>query len=651
MKKIFYFIGAAGLLLNGCKEPAVDDAAFAPESSAVRTLTVNGVVETGTRAVWDDETKFSWENDDKITLVSDGTSYVSEGLAIDPTNAGHGVFTVKNVSGTTFNAFVTANGTYKTDGVEFTVGDTEITAGEVSLKSNVLLVSTESVEPEGEELNVPLTIVTPLVKFLVYGEASGEAIESISIKANAANIAGTASYSFDGNKVTVSDGKASVKATVSDATVAASKEAADGLYLSVLPTTVSDITYVVTTSAKTYNFTSKSGQTFAQNTIYTLPLNLANADADAAVEVTDVTVEDGGTDNKFYLGKTVTVTGTNLDKVSVVKIGETEISDVEAENTTMTFTVPEELEFETESNYEKATEFKLTFDGDNAQSITVYPFYYFKGVKLAIGVGSKDNYNDYIHDNAFFVPDYGRVLSVREWIDEKIDPNVLDDESGSPKTEDNCNTIITTYTGSSVVGNKLAAGTTKEQYYCAKPYILCSANTSGVLSIVSTPCGTNARIKNHRYKQTPSSTSYTALPTTCGTPIFGMKVITSVDTNSVRSKIYKAVAEGTLTSMDYTMNQDLNSSEIRLAGSGASGTTANMSDVIVIGYANYEFGLNNSSETQGVALKSSDIYQFGYIKFNNITGANFETGLVDITALDGKYVDFDIYWSKPLREK
>ena len=619
MKKIFYFIGAAGLLLNGCKEPAVDDAAFAPESSAVRTLTVNGVVETGTRAVWDDETKFAWENDDQITLVSGSTSYESEGLEVDESNPGHGVFTVKNVIGTTFNAFVTANGTYKTGSVEFTVGDTEITAGEVSLKSNVLLVSTSSVAPEDNELTVPLTIVTPLVKFLVYGEASGETITSISIKANAANIAGTASYSFDGNKVTVSEGKASVKATVSDATVAASKDAAEGLYLSVLPTTVSDITYVVTTSAKTYNFTSKSGQTFKENTIYTLPLNLANADADAGVVVDEVTVEDGGTDKKFYLGKTVTVTGTNLDKVSVVKIGETEISDVEAENTTMTFTVPEELEFETESNYEKATEFKLTFDGDNVQSITVYPFYYYPNITI----GAQDASN---RDKAFFVPDLGRVISTDEF--NNFDGGNCFDPYIAANTQKANNSL-----------NKDVIKTADE-YYSVPAYVFCTYSTNNKTFSIISPSNSATQIRNFR------TTGNDQLTSGYGTPVVGFRNIEFTGSIDAEQKSAEKTKNGSLTSVGDLLPKVISSGAPQYDGTGTANNRFKDDLVIAVQYFSYEgtCGFGSSHTDAGeTAAKLDDVYRGGlmYVK-TVVTGEDIGTKST---------ITFDFYWSKPLREK
>ena len=91
--------------------------------------------------------------------------------------------------------------------------------------------------------------------------------------------------------------------------------------------------------------------------------------------------EDGGADNKFYLGKTVTVTGENLASIEGFKVDGVEAALVgEPTDVSAQFIVPEGVTFT------EATEVavKALYNGGNEADFgtaKVYPFYYYKGIR------------------------------------------------------------------------------------------------------------------------------------------------------------------------------------------------------------------------------------------------------------------------------
>lgn len=190
-------------------------------------------------------------------------------------------------------------------------------------------------------------------------------------------------------------------------------------------------------------------------------------------EASSMTAVDGGSDNKFYLGKTVTVAGMNLMAVEGIELryndGEDrKIAATLLEGTTdgeLKFVVPEEVTFDTASEVDVVA---LYNGGDVADfgKATVYPFYFFPNITI----GAQDLSN---RDKAFFVPDLGRVITSDEWktLDTKASTNVMSAKNVVDK---------------SVV--------TEEEYYAVKPYFM-STFTGNVLTLQS-PAGSNGQLKN-----------------------------------------------------------------------------------------------------------------------------------------------------------
>ncbi|MDE7344936.1 MAG: hypothetical protein K2N02_05155, partial [Alistipes sp.] len=184
-------------------------------------------------------------------------------------------------------------------------------------------------------------------------------------------------------------------------------------------------------------------------------------------EFAGMTVEDG----KFYLGKTVTITGSNLSVVEKIELrydAERLAAEVlaGAPDSELKFTVPDGVTF----NEASEVSVVATYNGADEAEVgkaTVYPFYYFKGIRLGLGSNSASSYTEYAAANAFFYPDMGRVVSTSEWVDSNLDPYAA---SGS-------NQAVT-------AGNTLTKSALSEaEYYAVKPYVFFIANSSHKLSI------------------------------------------------------------------------------------------------------------------------------------------------------------------------
>lgn len=327
----------------------------------------------------------------------------------------------------------------------------------------------------------------------------------------------------------------------------------------------------------------------------------------AAPVVTGMTAEDGGADNKFYLGKTVTVTGENLasvegftvDGVTAALAGTP--TDVEAK-----FIVPDGVTF-TEAKEVAVT---ALYNGGNEADFgtaTVYPFYCYKNVEIGSGSSSVKSYPypEYAWTNAFFLPDAGRVISTDEWYNDDIDPFAK--QSPNPAISGN-------------VLNK--ANITQEQYYGVEPYLFLSTGSDGKLAWQS-PGNSASQLKTHRYENGKTSVS-----TTYGTPIILFKVQKS------GSSVAEAVSGGMLTSMN--IYDGVAGTSAPAFGTGRDWVAG---DVIVVQYVSYTKGAKPSA--------FGDVCRQGFIHITEVTCGDPDAGTA--TDLTG-HVKFDFYWSKTLNE-
>lgn len=335
----------------------------------------------------------------------------------------------------------------------------------------------------------------------------------------------------------------------------------------------------------------------------------------AKPELISMTAQDGGEENKFYLGKTVTVKGENLasiegftvDGVKAELVGTP--TDVEAQ-----FIVPDGVTF-TEA---KEVSVKALYNGSNEVDFgtaMVYPFYYYKGIRLGIGSNSSSTYTEYAADNAFFYPDLGRVVSTYDWYDEALDPYA---KSGN-------NTAISG-------ANKLDQGAiSADEYYAVKPYIFFKSDSSDKLAL-SGCANSSSQIKTHCrfiFDEDKGKVVATPLPAAYGTPIVMYRVVTSNP---------DPILNGTLTSMDY--DGTMPSSGAPSLSTAEAGSNWVKGSVLVMSYVTYAKGAAPEAIT--------DFAKIGYIIIRDVTCADLATGKAN--ADRAGYIEFDMYWSKTLNE-
>ncbi len=321
------------------------------------------------------------------------------------------------------------------------------------------------------------------------------------------------------------------------------------------------------------------------------------------------TAEDGGDANKLYLGKTVTVTGENMasiegflvDGVAAELVGTP--NDVQA-----AFTVPDGVDF-TEA---KEVAVKAVYGGGSEAELfaaTVYPFYYFKGIRLGLGSNSKSTYTEYASQHAFFYPDLNRVVSTQAWKDEALDSYAAAGTNAVVKA----NNVLT------------KDDLTAEAYYAVKPYLFFLSNSSRKLSIGG--CANTAnQLKNHFVW---NGSAWEPLPATWGTPIVMYQVVLTDWSETVKN--------GTMTSIA-AYDGPLATTGGPALGTAEAGNTWVKGSVLAMSYSTYEKGAKPASMT--------DVAKLGFIHIIDITCADLSTGLAKADRTG--YIEFDLYWSKQL---
>ncbi len=329
----------------------------------------------------------------------------------------------------------------------------------------------------------------------------------------------------------------------------------------------------------------------------------------------------------LYLGREVTVTGANLDKVEkfVVDGVEAELSEA-ASATEAKFVMPESIS----GTSARQVKLSAVTGGRTVDMgvITVYPFYCTKGLRIGVGANSEADYTDDGRNMSFLLFNEGRVISAQEWVESGIDPFAA---SGT-------NTVTT---GSSKVTGS------EEDYYSVQPYMMLtssgdpeSADESKLPKLAfQNPSNSSTQLRNHRY---PGGDPVIGLDenggknSTYGTPVVKFRVIyNDADTKN-------AVINGTLDDISYAKSMgNSNAPALSPEAEGEGSSTWMKGSVILVQYLNYE-----RAETGSGASSVADVERQGYIYVRDITCADLAAGwpLYPSTG----YVEFDLYWSNPL---
>ncbi len=314
-----------------------------------------------------------------------------------------------------------------------------------------------------------------------------------------------------------------------------------------------------------------------------------------------------------YLSKKVTVKGQNMASIEGFVVGGVEAKlDGEPNDVEATFIIPEEVTFTT------ATEVALeaVYGGGSKVdfgTIKIYPFYYFKGVRLGLGSNSKSTYTQYASDNTFFYPDLGRVVSAQEWLDSQLDSYAA---SGSNAAVKSANTLT-------------KSAISEAEYYAVKPYIFFITNSKSELGIAGC-ANSNSQIKSHC---TYVGSSFTSLPSAYGTPIVMYRVLG--DDKEWAQK----VKNGELESIAAYDGNVPGQGKPNMGATNGDGKTWVVGSVIAVGYTTYTMGAKPATLT--------DLAKIGFIHIKEVTCADANGAA--IASREG-YIEFDFYWSKTINQ-
>ncbi len=341
----------------------------------------------------------------------------------------------------------------------------------------------------------------------------------------------------------------------------------------------------------------------------------------ALPEASSVIPMDGGeaAPYRFFLAKEVTVTGENLDVIESIEVGGVAATVVGTPTPLeYKFMVPETLTFnmeaEDDGDVEVATEFEIIakFNGGEEASfgtVMVYPMYFYPDVCIGLATGTSSLYTEFAQQNAFFMPNDGKVISATDWFYNAVDPFAIAD-GGNKVTK----------------GNKIdKAAATAEEYYSVAPYIFLNSDSSGKVSLYSASNSSSA-LKAHRYVNAEDG-SNDNLPSAYGTPItFFRRVTSSSDAEEITS--------GALTKL----YQDDSTTSACPALKAEPGSTSEwtVGSVMMVAYSTYEHGAAKPNAWSGSR-------RFGYLHVKEVTCADLTTG----KATDDRsgYIKFDFYWS------
>lgn len=308
----------------------------------------------------------------------------------------------------------------------------------------------------------------------------------------------------------------------------------------------------------------------------------------------------------LYLGREVVVKGQNMASVEKFKVDgidaalTAEATDIEAR-----FIMPKTIT----GTAAREVDLIAVWNGGNeldCGKITVYPFYYTKGLRIRIGSNSKSTYPAENREESFLLLDEARVISVQEWNDTPVDPFA---KSGA-------NTVTS-------AANKVTGS--ESDYYSVQPYTFAISNSSNKLSFCD-PANTANQLKTHYLDGT------TALPTTFGTPVMFFAVVTD-------EALKGAAAAGTL--QDIVTGAPKASAGAPACGAAETSSVWVKGSVLTVQYVSYDYAKEGTKPGEELA----GVRKVGYIHISDITCVN-DSGAA-VANREG-YIELDLYWSNVL---
>lgn len=309
---------------------------------------------------------------------------------------------------------------------------------------------------------------------------------------------------------------------------------------------------------------------------------------------TSYTAEDSGDDKRLYLGKQVTVTGENMASIEKFLVDGVDAALVGTPNDVQAvFTVPDGVTFDEA----KEVVIEAVYAGGSKAemfSAKVYPFYFWPNITI----GAQDASNREI---AFFVPDWGKVISTDEWaaMDKYASLTVMSDKNVLNKNE-----------------------VTSKQYYEVPGYFFCTGGSS--FSLLG-PCGSDSQLSKFT-----TSTGEKIINKGYGTPVLGLRNL-SAATSAEEKEVVAAVKDGSISTMIFTKSK-VASSTPKYDGKGEASNTFINNQVLLIQHVTYDKGALNPASTE--------VHRGGFIYIKEIK--NETTNAATMT--------FDCYWSKTLNE-
>ncbi len=352
----------------------------------------------------------------------------------------------------------------------------------------------------------------------------------------------------------------------------------------------------------------------------------------ASPEITSIRAVDDGDDTdalKFYLGKTVTMTGENMNGITAVSVGGESATIVGTPTgTECQFIIPDTFDFDTFTAAEDM-EIVVVYGDDSGSyeltdkpTIKVYPMYYYKDVTMYPGCSSSSYYTTDAYNSAFFMPNIGTTLTPDEWV--LNDPYAVD-ASGSNPAVTTSKTLNTSYIS-------------MDDYYAVEPSFIVFFDSGGSKLSIGSGTNSTSMLKCHRYWDYEDNEPGSALPSTYGTNLTWFVTVTDTE-----SSAYQDVTDGSLEAFTYSKSGS--SCTPAYNNGGNSTSTWETGSVIMV--------INETYTAAGVSDKPNSLtesHNVGYIHIKEVTCIQDTTvsgGGARNEDLSG-YVKFDYYWS-PVR--